>query len=451
MEVTINNREGLDAVLSVKVPEMDYKEDFEKSLKDYGRKMNVPGFRPGKIPTGIIKKMIGKDAKREIVEKFLQKNIQEYLDTNNIKLVLSPLSTYHAEDIDWNQSDLEFSYDIGFRPEIKPDLKSLNKLTKYTVELTHDDIVEDVDKLRKQSAKFEKTESYQFEEDFYVSIKFIELNDSGEPVDGGLEKVKSFHQDNMPKKLATLITGKGENYEQKVKLTDIFTEAEIATLFDLDQDSVSDLFPEFKIILLSVMEAKKPEMNEDFFKLYFPEGKVNNEEEFYSEWKTVMDKYYDNQADNLLVKVIKAKLLELFKPEWPESFIKKYFLLSYEAGSEGDIEDYDKKYSDFKEELKWLMLSEFFAEQNNIEISEEDVIHYTEDMISNELGRNGYFDMESGKLRQYAIDYLTKENNFNRTSLALRDGKVFDWLLKQTEPKTEKVTVKKFEELKNNQ
>jgi trigger factor len=451
VEVNINNREGLNAVLSVKVQESDYKEDFEKSLKEYGRKMNVPGFRQGKVPTGIVKKMIGKDAKRELVEKFLQKNIQEYLDTNSIKLVLSPLSTYHAEDIDWMQNDLEFTYDIGFRPEIKLDLKPLNKLSKYVVTLTDAEVKEDVKKLRMQSAKLEKAEFYDYSEDYYVSVKFTEIDENEAAVEGGVEKVKSFRFDNIAPKLAETINGQSENYETKIKIADIFSEKEIAALFEIDEMSVKDLFPEFKITVLAVMKANPPEMNQEFFNNYFPDGKVTSEEEFYTEWKTIMEQYYISQSDNILGKEVKKSLLAAMDYEMPEEFIKKYFLLSYDKNEDGEIEEYDKKYDSFKEELKWLMLSEYIAEQNAIEISEDDVIYYTEDMIRNELGRNGYQEMEDKKLRQYAIDYLTKENNFNRTSLALRDGRVFDWLLKQIDPKKETIAMKNFEELKNNQ
>jgi trigger factor len=451
VEVNISNREGLDAVLSVKVSEADYKEDFEKSLKDYGRKMNVPGFRPGKIPTGIVKKMIGKDAKRELVEKFLQKNIQDYLDKNNIKLVLSPLSTYHAEDIDWQQNDLEFTYDIGMRPDIKLDLKPLNKLPKYEIQLTDEEVKEDVEKLRKQAGKPVPEQKFDKGTDYYLAVKFTELDEAGNPVDGGLEKTKRYNDTNTPAALAELLKGKEINSETTVKIAAIFSPDEMAEQFELDEASVKDLYPDFKVTITSLMKVEVPEFNEEFFKGYFPEGNVTTAEEFYAEWRKIMDQYYASQAENVLVKEVKKSLLASMNYDMPEQFIKKYFLLSYEVKDEAEIEDHEQKYNDFKEELKWLMLSDFIAEQNNIEIKEDDVIHYTMDMIRNELGRSGYFDVEDPKLRQYAIDYLTKENNFNRTSLALRDGKVFDWLLKQIEPKSEPVSLKNFEELKNNQ
>ena len=97
-----------------------------------------------------------------------------------------------------------------------------------------------------------------------------------------------------------------------------------------------------------------------------------------------------------------------------------------------------------------MILSEYISEEQNIEITEEEVIHYTEDMIAGELGRSGYFDQGHETLHKYAVDYLTKENNFNRTSMALRDGKVFDWLLNQVTPVIETIDTTKFEDLKTN-
>jgi trigger factor len=450
VELTINNKKGLDAVLSVKIQEADYREDFEKSLKEHGRKMNVPGFRPGKIPTGVIKKLIGKDAKRELVEKFLQKSIQDYLDTNNIKLVLSPLSTYLAEDIDWQQNDLEFTYDIGMRPEIKLHLKPLNKLTKYKVDLTEDEVKDDVMKMRRQSGKMNPAEGFENNTDHYISIKFTELDDNAEPVDGGVEKTKRFTDNNLPKKLVALLEGQGTGFETVVKIADILSPDEMADLLEIEPANVKDLFPDFRISIMSVMKIELPEMNEYFYKNYFPDGNVATEEQFNAEWKKMMERYLESQANNILAKDVNKSLLADTDMDMPEEFVKKYFLLSYEKNDVSEIEDYEKKYEGFKEELKWMVLAEYITEQNNIEITEEEVIHYTEDMIRNEFGRSGYADVEDKQLRQYAIDYLTKENNFNRTSMALRDGKVFDWLLAQIEPKVETVSFKKFEEIRKN-
>src|ERR1039458_1607220 len=314
--------------MSVKVQESDYKEDFEKSLKNYGRTMKVPGFRPGHIPTGLIRKMIGKDAKHELVDKFLQKNIGEYLDTNKIKLVLSPLSTYVAEDIDWNADDLEFTYDIGMRPEINLDLKPLNKLVKYQVALTDEDVKKDRDMFLRRAGKMEPADFYDFSEDYYVSLKFTELDEKGEAVEEGLEKTKFFNFRNIPKKLGELLNGQASSYETVVKIADIFTTDEMAENFELDVLSVKDLFPDFKIVVVSVRKLEMPEMNEEFFKKEYPDGSVTNEEELNKHWKTLMQGYYGEQSNNMLATELKKNLLANTKMDLPEQYVRKYYDLS---------------------------------------------------------------------------------------------------------------------------
>jgi trigger factor len=135
----------------------------------------------------------------------------------------------------------------------------------------------------------------------------------------------------------------------------------------------------------------------------------------------------------------------------PKNFLDKYMMLSYNAQNLSDIENYDEKRKAFDDELKWLIISEYVAEEQNITITEEDVIDYTKEMIRGELGRSGMTDIEDKQLQEYAINYLTKENNFNRTSLALRDGKVFEHLLSQVQPQVETISQKKFEEMNRKQ
>lgn len=449
MEVSIHKQGGLDAVLSVKISENDYREDFEKALKDYGKKMRVPGFRPGKIPTGIVRKMVGNDAKRELIEKFLQKNIQDYIETNNVKLVLNPLSTYVAEDVNWQQPDFEFTYDIGLRPDIKLDMKALNKLTRYQIDVDDKEVEEEVERMRKQAGKVEQVDKVTNDPDINVSIHFHELDDNGQPLEGGVHKVKMYKYDELPNGLKHAIDAQEKGYKTSVKIADIFTQDEMAETFGIEPLAVKDLNPNFEVEVTNVFRINLPELDQEFFDRYFEPGQVTDKEGFSAEWRKMIENYYKQQADNVLARDMKEWLVKNTEMEMPKQFLDKYMLLSYNAQKAEDIEDYDKKREAFEEELKWLILAEFMAEEQNIQITEEDVIEYTQEMIRNEFARSGIGNLEDDQLRQYAINYLTKENNFNRTSLALRDGKVFEYLLSQVEPKVEATTSKNFEEIRN--
>jgi trigger factor len=452
VEITINKQEGLDAELSVKVNEADYAADLDKQLNEYRKRANIPGFRQGKVPMGVVRKMFLKDAKRELIDKFLQRSIQEYITENNVKLILNPLSTYNAEDIDWAKDELEFTYDIGLRPEINIDIEKLNKLTKYKIEASEEDIQEEIEKLRKQAGKVNHVDAVDRNNaDLSVTIHFHELDDEGKELEDGLHKVKLFTLVEMPAKLIDVVDGKEKGYKTEVKWADVLTADEMADIFGVDKSTIKDLNPNFEVEVRGVFTIEEPEMNQEFFDKYFEPGTVTTEEDFTAEWKKLFENYFNQQAENVLAREIKQAILDNTELEMPKNFLDKYMLLSYEKQNLSDIENYEEKRKAFDDELKWLIISEYVAEQQNVTITEEDVIDYTKEMIRGEFGRSGMPDIEDMQLQEYAINYLTKENNFNRTSLALRDGKVFEHLLSQVQPKIEAISQKKFEELSRKQ
>ncbi len=452
MEISINKQEGLDAELSVKVSEADYAADLDKQLNEYRKKVNIPGFRQGKVPMGVVRKMFLKDAKRELIDKFLQRSIQEYITENNLKLILNPLSTYTAEDIDWAKDELEFTYDIGLRPEINIDIEKLNKLTRYKIEASEEDIQEEISKLRKQAGKVNHVDTVDRNNaDLSVTLHFHELDEEGKEMKDGLHKVKLFTLAEMPAKLVDLVDGKEKGFKTNVKWADVLSTDEMTDIFGVDKSTIKDLNADFEVEIRGVFTVEEPEMNQEFFDQYFEPGTVTSEEDFTSEWKKLFENYFNQQSENVLAREIKQAILDNTELKMPKNFLDKYMMLSYNAQNLADIENYEEKRKAFDDELKWLIISEYVAEQQNITITEEDVIDYTKEMIRGEFGRSGMTDIEDKQLQEYAINYLTKENNFNRTSLALRDGKVFEHLLSQVQPQVETISQKKFEEMNRKQ
>jgi trigger factor len=282
-----------------------------------------------------------------------------------------------------------------------------------------------------------------------VTIHFHELDEEGKELEGGVHKVKVFQQSELPKKLKAVLEGRNKSFKTSVKIADILSTDEIADIFGIDKSTIKDLNPGFEVEIRGLFRVEMPEMNQEFFDQILEPGKVSTEEEFRAEWKNLVENYFNREAESVLAGEIKKALLEDTKIELPEQFLDKYMLISYEAKDKESIENYESKRKSFEEELKWLLLSEFIAETQGIQVTEEDVIEYTKDMIRGEFARSGVPNLEDDKLRQYALNYLTKESNFNRTSLALRDGKVFEYLLSQVQPKIEAIGSKKFEEFRN--
>ena len=448
MQISIENKNGLNAELRVTIHEADYNEQVKKSLSKYQKTMNVPGFRKGHVPFGVVQKMIGTDAKREQVDKILQEGIQNYLKENNVKLVLSPLSTYVSEEVNWKTPDMDFTYDIGFRPEIKPNLKSVDSLTRMKVVLLEEDIQKDIDSMRKSAGQLDMADVITDTPGLSVSLKFTELDESGNPFEGGQSKQKFYQAADMPQGIKDAIVSKDKGEKIKVDLFSILSEEEIETLLEADKMTVRDLNHTFEIEIQAAFSIKAAEMDQAFFDKYMEPGTVTNEEEFMAEWKKRVENYYQREADSMFFKEVREVLPKNTEMELPHEFLKKYYLVSYNAKTEDDVIDFEDQLAKFENELKWILIADELGEQGGINVTEEDILNFTMSSIRYEFSKSGMANPEEALVRQYAVNYLQQESNYSRTVMMLKDSAVYEYLLGIVHPKEEEVTTQKLSELK---
>lgn len=456
MEVTLENRNGQDALLRVKLTAEDYKQEYDKLLKDYARRMNVPGFRKGMAPAGLVKKMVGPDVKKEVVDKTQQKAIDNYIKENNIRFVLNPLSEFNAEDINWEGNDFEFSYSVGLRPEFSIDTDALNTLTLLKAEPTEEELDTELQNLRRQAAKVEAVDSWNAEDaDQFISLTFTELNEDGSVLEGGAKRTKRYSGAEMPEKLREELAGKSKDYTTTISnIGEYFSTDELKELFELDEHGARDL-GSFELKVNTVNASVLPEMDQDFFNRFLGEGKASTIEEFREEWRKVMRDYFEQQGRNALAGDVRKKLMETVQMELPQGFMKKYLaeLEKDEAGKEEanqqGPQDPEKRMADMTDELKWMMITEKVAEENNLSVSDQEVIDYTAHELEKQFWQMGYREgLEADTLRKYAKDYLAKDNMYTRTALGLRDGKVFEFLISQLTPQERTVSIAELEALR---
>jgi trigger factor len=448
MEILIENKKGLDAQLRVKVKADDYQDEVKKALTTYQKKMNVPGFRAGKVPMGLVNKMIGKDVKKEQVDKLLQKNIQDYLKDNEVKLVLSPISTYMAEDVDWQAPEMDFTYDIGFKPEIQPAFKHLDELTRYKVALTEEEVDTEIDLMRKQGGKMDMAEEITGSEAESVAVQFRELDDDGNVMESGQQKMKLYQGGDMPESIKNLLKGKKAKDKVSVDLFELLSEDEIEKLFEVDKMTVKDLNKMFELEVLTIFSMQLAEADQNFFDKYVEPGKASNLDEFREEWKKMIENYYQREADAAFHKELKKSLLENTKVDMPEEYLKKYLVSSYEAKSESDIKDFDIQLKKLEEELKWVLISDEIAEKNSIQINDENVLDYTRSLVRSEFYRSNMPEPDDKTVQQYAINYLKQESNYSRTIIFLKDSAVFEHIKGIISPKEESISTEKLTSMK---
>lgn len=445
MDITLKNQQGLDATLHIKVDPADYQAEFDKKLDEYRKKATFPGFRTGKAPMGLVKKMIGSDMRHDIVEHMLQHKIQDYLKDNNIKVVLNPLSNYDHEEIDWSKDNFEFTYDLGLRPDVNIDFGEVNKIPMYQVDVDESDIDKEITQIRKQHGKADTAETFSDEPGVMAYVKFKEVGEDGAELEGGVSETKLLGASEMPEKLTAILNGQQKGFAQQVNIHDVLNNEQIKEYLRTDDNTAKDL-DSVEIEIVNVFKVEDAELNQELFDKYFEPGTVTDPEAFREEFKKLIAAYFNREAESEWVTRMKNKLVEGTQLDLPEGILRRYLLLSYEKQNESEIEDFDKKLEDFRQELKWMIIADYVAEQDNIEVSEEEIIAYTMDMLRNEFSKMGMNDLDEATLRQYGINYLSKDNNLTRTHIALRDGKVFDQLVKQANPVKENVSRDKFEE-----
>jgi trigger factor len=446
VDITLKNQNGLDATLHIKLEPADYEAEFGKKLDEYRKKATLPGFRTGKAPIGLVKKMIGNDMRHDVVEHVLQHKIDEYLKENNIKVVLQPLSTLRQENIDWSKDNFEFSYDLGMRPEVKIDMEMLNNIPMYEISTGEEDLEKEIKALRKQHGKADTIDAFSDEQGMMAYVKFTELDENGEVLEGGAGTTKLIGASEMPEKLKSLVVGKDKEFKQVVNIHDILTNDELKEYLNVEEAALNDI-DKMEIELVNVFKVEDAPLDQELFDKIFEPGTITNEEAFREEYKKLMAAYFNRESENEWISRMKDKLVEGTELELPENMLRRYLLLSYEKEKESEIEDFDKKLDEFRQEMKWVILSDFVAEEHDIQVSEEDIINYTMDMLRNEFSKMGMGELDEATLRQYGINYLSRENNYVRTKMALRDGKVFEQLLSQATPVKEKIDREKFEEL----
>jgi len=297
--VTRENIGLLNDKLTVKLTKEDYFPAFEKSLKNYAKSANIPGFRKGMVPAGVVKKMYGQSVFTDEVLRTMERELNAYLSKEQLDIFAQPLPMdTEVKGIDINNpSEYEFAFEVGLKPEINIDTNSL-KVTKYKVQVTDQMVNDEVERLQTRHGKMTEPESVT-SDDNVLNVNFVEVDANGNEVEGGIVKdnsllVKYFNEATRPKLIGlkkddTLIINLNESFDAKEKET-------IAADLGISTDQAASKF--FKLVVTKVGHVAKAELNEEFFKTVYPNNEVNSEDELRSVLKAEIEKYYDQQARN---------------------------------------------------------------------------------------------------------------------------------------------------------
>jgi trigger factor len=442
--VTRENIGLLNDKLTVKITKEEYLPAFEKTLKTYSKQANIPGFRKGMVPAGMVKKMYGPGIFSEEVIRNIEKGLNEYLSAEKIDLFAQPLPLPNAEfkpSMD-NPADYSFDFEIGLKPSFELNL-STTKAPYYRVKATTNMIHEEVERLQNRFGKMTEPETITTD-DHVLNLLFEECDANGTILDEGIKKDNSLLVKYFTDATRKQLHGLQKDSSLVIQLASAFEEKErnwvIGDLGIKDVAGANDKY--FKITITKLGFVEKRELNEEFFKEAMPGKDITTEAQFIAEIEKDIQAYWDKQSSNQLQHHLYHVMLDDTKMELPESFLKKWLATSGETPK--SPEQVEAEYPTFNTQLRWTLISDRIIKENKLDVTPDEL---KETMRQQVLGYFGGMNMSGGDmgwLDQYVDGLMKDEQQVDSTYRKLITEKVFNWAEQQVQKNEQEVTGEEF-------
>ena len=448
--VTKENLGNLHDKLTVKISKEDYLPSFEKAIKSYSKKANIPGFRKGMVPAGMVKKMYGASIFYDEVIKTVEKELQEYLVKEKPEMFAQPLPMENdLRKLDMNQpAEYEFPFEIGLKPEITLEALSSSKPTFHKVKATPKMVDEEIEKIVTQKGDLKDAETVSSPENV-LNVLFEESDADGNVIEGGISKdnsilLKYFSEDYQQK-----LQGKKVGDSIVLQLKDAFPDKEkewILSDLGLDKEDASSVEKYFKMPITKIGLVEKKELNEDFFKSVFPEKEIKTEEDFRKVIEAEIQKQWDSAGHNQLQDQLYHTLIDT-PVVFPDAFLKRFLEIGGEKAK--TKEEVEEDFPKFVDQLKWTLISDKIIKDNKLEVSPEELKDSMREEISRYFGQMNLGENVSW-LDSYVDRMMKDEKQVDASYRRLITEKLFKWLEAQVTPEEKEISSEEFLEMQHN-
>jgi trigger factor len=441
----------LNDKIIIKIGKEDYLPSFEKKLKEYSKTVNIPGFRKGMVPAGMIKKMYGPSIYTDEILKTVEKQLYTYLETEKPDIFAQPLALdadIRKLDVN-NPADYEFGFEIGLKPafEIAP-LANANA-TLHTVTATEEMVQQEVDRMLIKGGKMTEPETVESEEAI-LNILFSEVDKDGNTIEGGIEKENSVIVKYFTADVQKQFMGKKKEESVVLQLSAAFEKDKLEAFVQdlgIDKDDAAAANKYFKLTIVKIDLVEKRELNEEFFNEVFPGAAVVTEEEFRKKLKEEIEQYWNGQSSTQLHDQLYHYLLEETKIEFPDQFLKRWLQVGGEERK--TPEQAEAEFPGFSNQLKWTLISDKIVKENKLEVSAEEL---KESMKAEVMRYFGGMSMsgDTSWLDSYVDRMLKDEKQVDASYRRLITDKLFNWAQQQVTPAEKQVTGEELTAMQHN-
>ena len=417
MNITREQREGGISVLKVVVNEADYGQAVDNQLREYKRKANIPGFRPGMVPMGIVKKMYGKATVAEQSYRIASNSVFEYLQKEKIDYVGDVIPSDEQNiDLD-NSAEFEFVFEIGEAPKIEVELSAKDKITYNKIKVDkkmHNDYrsnylrrygrLVDVDKVANDEALNVTLDNGDMRiEEAYVGL--ISMSD---------EERKAFK-------------GKKVGYKTKVNINELYKKPEQrAAILSVKQEELESINPEFELEITKIRRFSDPELNEEFFKMAFPAGNVTSEEELDKFIDEEIEKELKRECDFMFVNAVRNFIIEKANIQMPEEFLKRWLYVINEG--KFSREEIEKDFGAFIKMFTWNYLQKHFITEGELKVSQEEAKAEAMQFAAMQFAQYGMPSAPQDMLENFAKQIMDNKEQLQKIYEKLYEEKVVEYI-----------------------
>ena len=447
MNIVRKDLDQSNAMVTLSIEKVDYAEKVDKTLRDYRKKANIPGFRPGMVPVGLVKKMYGKAVLAEEINKLVSDGLYGFIRDNNINILGEPLPNQtEQKQIDFETQEVfEFVFDLGIAPEFEVELTKKDKVKFYNIAVS-DEMIDN------------QVKSYTGRYGKYIQEEVVEEKDmlKGELLEVANGKV---NESGIKVQDATLTAAYMKDDAQKAlfvgaKKGDVITfnpakafesEAEISSLLKISKDAAKTIDADFQLKIESITRYHESEINQELFDKVYGEGAVSTEEEFRAKIKENIQENLTGDSEYKFGLDAQEMLVAKFDNlVFPDTFLKRWVLASNEnLTAETLEEDYPKMIAD----LKWHLIKDKLAKVNDVTVEATDVEEFAKKMAKAQFAQYGMIGMDDEIIANYAKDMMKKEETLKNIVDKVAEEKVFAKVKEAVKLEHKEVSIEEFNKM----
>jgi trigger factor len=448
MNVTRENIDEVNAVINLVIEKADYEKQVAEVLKDYRKKANIPGFRPGKVPAGIINKRFGTAVLVEEVNKLISQNLSKYLVDEKLSILGEPLPNEDKQkDIDWEKDEnFEFHFDIGLAPEINITLDKRSKYKYYTITVSDEMIAQQEEMAASQLGKNVPVE--EAKDNSSVRGNMVQLDEEGNEVEDGISAEGALLAVDRIKDtdIQKLFVGcKKDDIVVFNPMKAFDNNHEVGHLLGIKPEEAETLESEFRYTVTEILQFEKAELNEELFKqLYGEDTEVKTIEDFRARIKEEIANNLVYSSEQKFTIDVRDALVEKINPELPDAFLKRWLLAT---NKELTPEQIDSEFEAFLKDLQWQLIKDQITKDNELSVAPEEAEDFAKKLAFAQFQQYGMHNVTDEQLQPYAQMMLEKPEEKERIYKKLYEDKVVAVVKDKVTLQEEEVSQEEFNKM----